>query len=207
MTIKAVFFDFGGVLLKHADGVDHAALEKIHDLPERTLLKCVYVESRYVEHQVGACTNEEWIESAIAALAERVGRTRAEEIWSAFEQAERPLNEDMLDLVRRLRKGGYKVGILSNTVPGMTARLNERYPEFVAMFDDILGSGDLEMAKPDPAIWQLAVERLNVGLEESVFTDDTRAYAAAATDLGMKGFHFTGYEQFVDDLRSVGVEV
>ncbi|MEO6197154.1 MAG: HAD family hydrolase, partial [Dehalococcoidia bacterium] len=113
--IKAVFFDFGGVLLQHADGVDHKALEAIHDLPERTLLKCIYVESRYVEHQVGACTLDEWIESVLTALSERVGRTRAEEIWSAFEQAERPLNSDMIDLVKRLRVAGYKVGIVSNT--------------------------------------------------------------------------------------------
>jgi epoxide hydrolase-like predicted phosphatase len=205
--IKAVFFDFGGVLLKHADGVDHKALEALHELPERTLLECVYIESRYRELQVGGATHEEWAESAVLALAARVGQVKAEEIWSAFEQAERPLNADMLDLVRRLRKAGYKVGIISNTTPGMVARLKERYPEFPAMFDDIIGSGDVELAKPDRGIFDLAVKQMGVALEDSVFADDVRKYAEAATEIGMKGFHFTGYEGFVEDLASVGVSV
>jgi len=205
--IKAVFFDFGGVLLQHADGVDHKKLEAVHELPERTLLECVYIESRYRDHQVGACTEEEWIESVIGALAKRVGRTRAEEVWSAFEQADRELNPDMLDLVKRLRSAGFKVGIVSNTTPGMAERLNERFPGFAALFDDIIGSGDVKMAKPDPAIWRYAMARLSVKPEESVFTDDMRSYAAAAREIGMHGFHFTGYEQFTADLRSVGVDV
>ena len=40
-----------------------------------------------------------------------------------------------------------------------------------------------------------------------VFTDDVSAYAAAARDIGMHGFHFTGYQQFAADLRSIGLEV
>jgi putative hydrolase of the HAD superfamily len=204
--IKALFFDFGGVLLQHADGVDHAALEAHHELPARTMWECVYRESRYMDHQVGKCTQEEWVESVIAALQKRFGRTRAEELWSAFEQAERPLNPDMIGLVKRLRANGYKVGIISNTTPGMPDRLRERYPDFPALFDDIVGSGDIEMAKPDPAIWKYAMERMGVQPEESTFADDVRAYAEAATNLGMHGFHFTGYEDFVEGLRAIGVK-
>jgi epoxide hydrolase-like predicted phosphatase len=205
-NIKAVFFDFGGVLLQHMDGVDHKALEALHELPDRTLFDCVYRESRYRDHQVGACTQAEWVESVIGALASRFGQTRAEEIWSAFEQAERPLNADMMALVKRLRANRYKVGIISNTTPGMRARLKERYPDFPPLFDDIVGSGDIKLAKPDPAIWHYAMERLGVQPEESVFTDDTKAYAEAATELGMHGFHFTGYDQFAADLKAIGVE-
>lgn len=205
--IKALFFDFGGVLLQHADGVDHKALEAKHDLPERTLFDCVYRESRYMDHQVGSCTQAEWHQSVLAALEKRFERVRAEEIWSAFEQAERPLNPDMMALMKRLRANGYKVGIISNTTPGMAARLAERYPDFSALFDDIIGSGDIEMAKPDPAIWKYAMQRMGVQPEESTFADDVRPYAAAASELGMHGFHFQGYEKFVDDLRGIGVKV
>jgi FMN phosphatase YigB (HAD superfamily) len=63
------------------------------------------------------------------------------------------------------------------------------------------------MAKPDRGIFDLAVKQMGVSLEESVFADDMRSYAAAARELGMAGFHFTGYEQFVEDLASVGVRV
>ncbi len=45
VTIKAVFFDFGGVMLTHMDGIDHAAVESQLGLPERTLFDCLYRES------------------------------------------------------------------------------------------------------------------------------------------------------------------
>jgi epoxide hydrolase-like predicted phosphatase len=205
--IKAVFFDFGGVLLQYADGVDHKGIEAEHGLPERTLLECVYIESRYTDLQIGACADEEWGSSVIEALAKRMDIEKAKTVWRAFEAAPRDLNPDMIDLVKRLRESDYKVGIVSNTTPGMTARLDDRWPGFSPIFHDIVGSGDVKMAKPDPAIWHYAMERLGVQAEESVFADDMRSYAAASRDIGMHGFHFTGYEQFVDDLRSVGVNV
>ena len=41
----------------------------------------------------------------------------------------------------------------------------------------------------------------------SVFTDDNKAFADAARGVGMHGFHFTGYERFESDLRSLGLAV
>ena len=47
---------------------------------------------------------------------------------------------------------------------------------------------------------------MDVPAEASVFTDDVKSYAEAASSVGMHGFHFTGYEQFAADLRSIGVD-
>ena len=69
-----------------------------------------------------------------------------------------------------------------------------------------IGSGDLGIAKPDPAIFRHALEQLGVEAEASTFTDDVKSYADAASSVGMRGFHFTGYEQFAADLSSIGVD-
>ncbi len=202
-NIQAIFFDFGGVILRTADGVDHAAIEAEWGLEAKTLLRCVYAESRWGEYQIGGCTLDEWNDSILAAMAKRVGE-RAEELLRAFQDAPRPLNDDVVALIRRLH-GHYKLGILSNTIPGMEARLRERL-DFVDLFDLIVGSGDIGMAKPDPGIYLLTAKEAGVAPEACVFTDDRAEHAEAARGVGMHGFHFTGYEQFVADLRSVGVE-
>jgi putative hydrolase of the HAD superfamily len=207
MTIRAVFFDFGGVLLQHADGIDHKAIEARLGLEERTLFRCLYRDSRYLDYQVGRCTNEEWIESIRVAAATHVGPERVEELMNAWQTAERLLNPLMISLVERLCAGGYRTGIISNTIPGLEERLQQNAPQLIPLFDVRIGSGDIGLAKPDPAIFEHALREMDVAAEASVFADDVRSYAEAARAVGMHGFHFTGYDQFASDLRSIGVDV
>jgi putative hydrolase of the HAD superfamily len=207
MTIKALFFDFGGVLLRHADGVDHRAIEAAHGLEERTLMRCLYRESRYHEFQVGACTHEEWQESIRTSAVTLLGEERAAAVLTAYEKADRPLNDDLLALIGRLRERGYRTGIISNTIPGMMARISENVPHIVPLFDVFVGSGDLRMAKPDPGIFRHALNEMRVPPEAATFADDVKSYAEAATAVGMRGIHFTGFDQFVAEIRALGVDV
>jgi len=205
IPIEAILFDFGGVLLQHMDGIDHRAIEARFGLEERTLMRCLYRDSRYIDFQVGKCTFDEWIGSVRQALVNAVGEQTGRELMKAWEQAERPLNPQMIALVGRLRGAGYRTGIISNTIPGLEERLQQQAPHLVPLFDIRIGSGDLGIAKPDPQIYLHAARSLAVPPEHCVFTDDVAKYAEAARDVGMHGFHFQGYEGFVQDLRSVGV--
>ena len=200
--IRAIFFDFGGVLLKTFDGVDHDAIEAEFGLGAKMLRKCVYRDSRYMDFQVGKCTYEEWTGSIREALLKI--DERAEAIMSAFMDSPRVFNDDMLDLVKRLH-GRYTLGIISNTTPGMEERLRERF-ELTDLFDVRVGSGDLGIAKPDAGIFLHATMLAGLAPEQSVFTDDRADFAEAARGIGMHGFHFTEYERFAEDLRSVGVQ-
>ena len=207
MAIKAVFFDFGGVLLQFADGVDHKAIEERFSLQPRDLMRCLYRDSRYMDFQVGKCTHDEWQASIRVAADNLLGAERAREVLAAYEKAERPLNPHMLALIERLRAAGYKTGIISNTIPGLEARLQENVPHIIPMFDVRIGSGDLGIAKPDAGIFEHALREIDVPANASVFTDDVKSYAEAAASVGMHGFHFTGYDQFAEDLKSIGVDV
>ena len=199
--IRAVFFDFGGVLLKTFDGIDHDAIEAEFGLEAKALRKAAYRDSRWADYQVGVCTHDEWTDSIREALL-RIDE-RADAIMNAFLQSPRTFNQDMLGLVKRLH-GRYTLGIISNTIPGMEERLRERF-ELVDLFDVRVGSGDLGIAKPDAGIFLHATKLAGLPPERCVFTDDRAEFAEAARALGMHGFHFTGYERFVEDLRSVGV--
>ncbi|MDO8614547.1 MAG: HAD family phosphatase [Dehalococcoidia bacterium] len=202
--IQAVFFDFGGVLQQHMDGIDHKAIESRLGLEERTLMRALYRDSRYLDFQVGKCTYDEWLASVQEAVQQHCG-DKAQAVMRAWQEAERPLNEDMISLVKHLRAGGYRTGIISNTIPGMEERLRAELPHLVPLFDVRVGSGDLGIAKPDPEIYLHAARLAGIAPQRCAFTDDVHKYALAARDVGMHGFHFTGYEQFAQDLRSVGV--
>ena len=204
MTVEAIFFDFGGVLLKHADGIDHKAIEAQFDLPERTLFDCLYRDSRYKDFFVGACTEQEWIDSIRAAAQNLIG-DKAPPVLKALQEAKSELNPDMIALMERMH-GRYKLGIISNTTPGFEERLKTQFPQLINLTEVRVGSGDLKIAKPDPAIFHHAATEMGVALENSVFTDDTASYAIAASNLGMHGIHFTGYDAFVVSLDGIGVQ-
>lgn len=201
-NIRAIFFDFGGVLLKTFDGVDHDAIEAEFGLEAKALRKAAYRDSRWADYQVGACSHEEWTDSIREALLRIDGR--ADAIMNAFLESPRTFNQEMLSLVKRMH-GRYTLGIISNTIPGMEERLRERF-ELLDLFDVRVGSGDLGIAKPDAGIFLHATKLAGVEPEQSVFTDDRADFAEAARGLGMHGFPFTGYERFAEDLRSIGVD-
>ncbi|MEK7247598.1 MAG: HAD-IA family hydrolase, partial [Chloroflexota bacterium] len=79
-------------------------------------------------------------------------------------------------------------------------------PHLIPLFDVRIGSGDIKLAKPDPAIFHHALREMDVSAEAATFADDVKPYAEAASAIGMHGIHFTGYEQFVADLRAIGVD-
>jgi putative hydrolase of the HAD superfamily len=202
--IKVIFFDFGGVILQGFDGVDHTGIEAEFRLEPSSLRRWVYRESRWSDYQIGKCTLDDWHDSIREAMAAGGVGDQTEALLKRFVEAERLVNPEMVGLITRLR-GRYTLGIISNTVPGMEERLR-RLLDFVDLFDIIVGSGDLGIAKPDPGIYLHATKLAGVTPAQCVFADDHAELAEAARAIGMHGFHFTGYERFVEDLRSVGVD-
>ena len=110
------------------------------------------------------------------------------------------------ELVRELHAAG---------VPqiGLTNWSHELYPHAPASYDvvgllhDVVVSGTERLAKPDPAIYRLAAERVELPPERLVFVDDNPANVAAAAELGMHAVRFTGAEALRADLRALGLPV
>lgn len=82
---------------------------------------------------------------------------------------------------QRLREGGVRTGLLSNSWG------TDSYPrELIAdTFDVSIISGEVGLRKPQPAIYELTVERVGVPAEQCVFVDDHPNNLKTAADLGM----------------------
>lgn len=97
-------------------------------------------------------------------------------------------NQTLLDFAQCLRPT-YKIGLLSNIgadmMDGFFAPVEREY-----LFDDVVLSGQVKLAKPDPAIFQLACHRLGVAPAEAVMIDDAAANCEAARSVGMQAVHY-----------------
>jgi len=78
--------------------------------------------------------------------------------------------EGALELLRRLRDMGLKVGLLSNCTPEVPVAWREM--PFAPLFDDAVFSSDVGMAKPRPEIFEMACRRLGAAPERCVYVAD-----------------------------------
>lgn len=86
----------------------------------------------------------------------------------------------MFDLLRDLRATGVKVGLLSNS-------WGNHYPDDLhEKFDAMVISGEVGLRKPDPVIYRLVLDKLDVPAERAVFVDDAPVNVEAAIALGMR---------------------
>lgn len=77
----------------------------------------------------------------------------------------------------------------------------EMFPYLGNIFIDTIVSGEHKMVKPNPAIYQLLLDRNQLKPEDCIFIDDTLVNVNAAIELGIDGLLFTSPEQFAKDLK------
>ena len=107
----------------------------------------------------------------------------------------------MIDLLPKLEKD-YILALLSNTDELHIEYIRDEY-QFFHHFDHLIFSYEVGLAKPDEAIFRIALGRCDSMPSECVYVDDLRENVQAAAGLGMKGIHFQGYERFVQEWKQV----
>jgi 2-haloacid dehalogenase len=115
----------------------------------------------------------------------------------------------MRALLHRLRAvGGLKLGLLSNANRGYSERFRAR--GVTDLFDDVVVSGDVGLAKPDPAVFRLAAERLGVAPAACLMIDDLAQHLRGAATTGMRTHLFgppRGLAALVTRLQVEGLPV
>jgi 2-haloacid dehalogenase len=107
-------------------------------------------------------------------------------------------------VVRAVRASGVPLFALTNWASDTWTPAVERF-EVLGLFDDVLVSGDVGTAKPDPAIFAMAAERFGLVPEATYFTDDKPANVEAARAAGWDAEVFTGADALASALVARGV--
>ena len=114
--------------------------------------------------------------------------------WSDYRHA-------VWDVAAEFRARGNRTAVLSNGVPEIIARVRkERRLE--TWFDIVIVSCEVGLCKPQPGIYRLCLERLEVPAASALFVDDRRENLEGAEAVGLRTLHFTGDES-VPALRRV----
>jgi 2-haloacid dehalogenase len=110
------------------------------------------------------------------------------------------------DVVRELDALGVRLFGLTNWSAEMFHQAEPAAPA-VGLMRDVLVSGRVGLIKPDPRIFEAAIERFALEPARTLFVDDSAANVAAAQALGLRALRFEDAEGLRATLRGLGVEV
>ncbi len=199
---KAVIFDVGNVLF-HWD-LRHLFAKLIADPDE-------------VEHFVTTVITPEWHFQSDCGrpldemIAERIGEyPEAEALIAAYaarfnETIPGPV-DGMHALVEELATSGVPLFVITNFGHEFWHDFHPTQSVF-GHFRDILVSGTERIAKPDPAIYRLALDRFGLRAEEALFIDDRADNIAGAEGAGILGHVFVDEPSARQWLRGHGLPV
>jgi len=185
--VKAVIFDWGGVMEELPNEADVAAWERRLATASGALPEILWGET-WQRLAVGAISDEDYVRH----VTDQLGLPDSEaalDFLQAFYTSDR-FHHDVMDAARALRER-YKVAVLSNAFPAQVDTIREQYGIDVHVeFDVYVNSAMVGMSKPDPRIYELTLERLGVAPSRVVFLDDTLRNVDAARELGLHAIQF-----------------
>jgi putative hydrolase of the HAD superfamily len=116
-------------------------------------------------------------------------------------------NRRMIDFVAEVRGRGTRTALLTNNVREWDPIWRAKLPEIDELFEVVVDSAFVGMRKPDPAIYELTLERLGgVDAGDCVFVDDLEVNCEAARQLGMSAVRFVDAEQAIPEIESALAE-
>ncbi len=196
MAIKAVIWDLGGVLLRTEDFSSRQALADRMGKSRSELENLVFNGDLGDRAQLGEISVAEHWENIRQTL--RLDQSGIDEFQRQFWDGDQ-LDVPLVDTIRSLR-GRYKTGLLSNAFSDLRQVVTESL-NISDAFDEMLISSELHLMKPDPRIYQVALQRLGVAAPEAVFIDDLLWNVEGAHSQGMHAIHFQQRSQALAELE------
>jgi epoxide hydrolase-like predicted phosphatase len=190
MSIQAVIWDLGGVLLRTENYHPRQALAQRFGMTLGEIEDFVFSGESGDRAQLGEISVEQHWENQRRELG--LSATEMQDFRAQFWEGDR-LDTDLVAYIRQLRKA-YKTGLLSNAFSDLRRVVTEVW-DFADAFDAMIISAEVGLVKPDPRIYRLVLERLGVMAEEAVFIDDTLHNVEGARAVDLKAIHFRSPQQ------------
>jgi putative hydrolase of the HAD superfamily len=211
--IEAVFFDAGETLLSPNPSWSDIAIVKLSERGHEVTVERMRLAWRHV--------GDHFIDAAEAGVMFSVSHEASKKFWTKlyldqleflgiddegaalvlYETFSNPENyrlfDDTLPTITALRERGVRLGVISN-FEGWLRDMLARF-ELLDLFEVVAISGDLELEKPDPRIFEWAMREMGVRPDVSLHIGDSPNFdAQPAHDLGMTGVLLDRHGRWTD---------
>jgi putative hydrolase of the HAD superfamily len=185
MSIKAVAFDYGGVISLPQDENAIRDLASIAGI-DSILMGRIYWDNRQI-YDRGLVNGKEYFKNILADVGIFPDDPAIEKMILRDVKSWSRINAETERLMQDIKQAGLKVGILSNMVQPFLDTVRETTPVFL-ISDGSVYSCEVDTVKPERKIYELLLSALGCEVNELVFFDDTEINVTAAEKLGIHAF-------------------
>lgn len=195
--IRAVFFDLYETLITEWDGDQRKAVYSTEPLGlDRKIYKAEWNRRRELRMNGTFPDHQSVLRDILSAQGRTVDSDLIESVHQERVRAKKvpfkEINPEIQELLQQLKERGLKVGLISNCAPEEVMAWSSC--ELANYFDEVVFSYEVKCAKPNPQIYKMGCELLEVIPQESIFIGDGGANElVGAAKAGMTAFHATWF--------------
>jgi putative hydrolase of the HAD superfamily len=194
MPVRAVIFDFGGVLCFHPSEDRFARIADLFGISTPDLLRLFWANR--IDYDAGLVDSGTYWTQIAEAAGKPIDATLLAtlvqyeiELWNNYDQR-------ILRWAAHLRSTGIRTAILSN-LPRVLGEALRATPGFLDPFDHVTFSYELKIVKPEAGIYRDALRGVRVPPSEILFLDDKIENVAGARALGLQAEIYSTWETFL----------
>ncbi len=203
LALRAVIFDYGRVLTGPPDPAAYAELLRITGLAADRLDRFYWKDRQAYDE--GKLTGLGFWRNVARDAGLKLSDSKIEELNEWDSRMWTRGDPTMLAWQMAIKQRGLLTAIVSNMGDAVHEHM-VRELDWLSRFDVLVWSYQLHVAKPDPAIYRYALERLGTRPVETLFIDDKAENVETAEALGMKAVIFSNVEKLRADLRQSGLD-
>ncbi len=200
---KNFVFDLGGVV------VDYSPKEYLvdmffHEKTEKKIYDAVFGSKEWERMDKGELTFAEAAEIFMQRGRDKDIEMEMQAVVDSWLEM-LTTRKATVNLMRLFKKNGFNLYYLSNISREALHEVSKR--SFWPMFDGGIASCDVGINKPDPAIYQMLIDKYSLVPQETIFTDDRRENALSSFHVGITGIQFKNVKSLCKMLITYGVDL
>jgi putative hydrolase of the HAD superfamily len=200
MNIKAVVFDYGGVICFPPPEETRAEMERLTGLSAEALGE---LHRKYRgEYDRGTYDTKDYFKFILSTAGITPNDAALETIAQTETGGYKHINGETVRLMRDVKAAGFTLGILSNMPHDFLAWARKNVPVF-AEANPAVFSCEYRFIKPEAAIYEKLREQCGCQFGEIVFFDDMQDNITQANKLGMQGILWEGPQAARAQLKKI----
>lgn len=202
MKYKAIIWDFGGVITSSPFDAFNE-FEEVNGLP-KDIIRTINSENpdmnAWAQFESNSITIDQFDDLFLKEAKAKGFDIKGRDIIKLLKGS---IRENMVSFLREL-KSDFKLGCITNNVkPSSEENTDNETKEAMSIFDHVIESSIVGIRKPNPEIYMMSCDALNVSPDQCIYLDDLGINLKPARDLGMTTIKVIQPEDAIQEVRNL----
>ena len=202
MKYKAIIWDFGGVITSSPFDAFNE-FEEVNGLP-KDIIRIINSENpdmnAWAQFESNSITIDQFDDLFLKEAKAKGFDIKGRDIIKLLKGS---IRENMVSFLREL-KSNFKLGCITNNVkPSSEENTDNETKEAMAIFDHVIESSIVGIRKPNPEIYMMSCDALNVSPDQCIYLDDLGINLKPARELGMTTIKVIQPEDAIQEVRNL----